>query len=124
MSSVCNHFSPQFTTSQPKIMSAIVSSWQEWVSQALSKLDLLARQDAVRLSRNARIAIYATVGWLALVRMLRYRRVNKMQRKYPYKTRADFKNMTAADATQIQLSIFEVEFPFTAEKALQFALFR
>ena len=45
-------------------------------------------------------------------------------KKFPYKTRADFANMTADEAQAIMRRLFECEFPFTGEKALQFALFR
>lgn len=43
---------------------------------------------------------------------------------FPYTTRASFASMTDSDAQQIQQVDAELEFPFTFEKALQFALFR
>ena len=94
------------------------------ILHALSKLDVLAKQDFINLSTNARIAIYASVGWLALVRLLRYQRRNQKQRQYAYKTHADMKNMTATHAFEIQKYLYDVEFPFTTQKALEFALFR
>lgn len=44
--------------------------------------------------------------------------------QYPYKTPESFANMTADDAYEIAKYTFSLEFPFTTEKAAQFALFR
>ena len=44
--------------------------------------------------------------------------------QYPYKTPESFANMTADDAYEIAKYTLSLEFPFTAEKAAQFALFR
>ncbi|KAF2804935.1 uncharacterized protein BDZ99DRAFT_467159 [Mytilinidion resinicola] len=44
--------------------------------------------------------------------------------KYPYKTRESYSKMTATDAYEIGKYVFSLEFPFTSEKAAQFALFR
>lgn len=44
--------------------------------------------------------------------------------KHPYLTRTSFASMTNEDAFLIQRELGEVEFPFTFEKSLQFALFR
>jgi len=59
-----------------------------------------------------------------LVALLRYRRLHQLLRKYPYSTRSSFATMTNSDAFYIQQALAELEFPFTFEKALQFALFR
>lgn len=55
---------------------------------------------------------------------LRYRRLRSTLRSYPYTARSSFARMTDTDAAAIQTIIGELEFPFTFEKALQFALFR
>ncbi|KAF2401291.1 hypothetical protein EJ06DRAFT_529415, partial [Trichodelitschia bisporula] len=73
---------------------------------------------------SAPILISALLGYILLVRLLRYRALAALHRDYPYKTRASLATMTNADATKIQATVFETEFPFTAEKALQFALFK
>jgi len=64
------------------------------------------------------------VTYLLLVRLLRYRGLRRIQREYNYRTRSSLATMTNDDAWNIQKYIMEQEFPFTSEKALQFALFR
>lgn len=59
-----------------------------------------------------------------LVLFFRHRRLRKTLQKYPYPTRSSFSSMTNEHAFYIQQTIGELEFPFTYEKALQFALFR
>lgn len=61
---------------------------------------------------------------LSVVAFLRYRRLHSTLVKYPYPTRTSFASMTNEDAYLIQQEISELEFPFTFEKSLQFALFR
>ena len=56
--------------------------------------------------------------------LLRNRRLRTTYKTFPYTTRASFAAMTDTDAQQIQQIAAEQEFPFTFEKALQFALFR
>lgn len=56
--------------------------------------------------------------------LLRYQRLRQTLKTFNYTTRRSFSSMTDADAVQIQLTLCEFEFPFTFEKALQFALFR
>ncbi len=56
--------------------------------------------------------------------LLRYDRLRKTLKTFPYKDRASFASMTYDDAFRIQQEIAELEFPFTFTKALQFALFR
>jgi hypothetical protein len=95
---------------------------------AVSALESIPAADRLKsLVKDApvwKLGLGAGLGYLALVRLLRYRKRNSVARKFPYKTRADFKNMTADDAQAIVKLVFEVEFPFLAEKSLQFALFR
>ncbi len=64
------------------------------------------------------------VSYLFLCALLRYRRRDKKHADYPYKTRADFARMTVEHAQQIQEYIYQLEFPWVANKALEFALFK
>lgn len=64
-------------------------------------------------------------AYLTLTLSLRFQRLRSIQAKYhKYSTRASFASMTDHDAWAIQKRILQLEFPFTALKALQFALFR
>jgi len=56
--------------------------------------------------------------------LLRNNRLRTTLETFPYTTRRTFASMTDKDAMRIQQIIGELEFPFTFEKALQFALFR
>ena len=56
--------------------------------------------------------------------LLRNDRLRTTYETFPYTTRASFAFMTDSHAQQIQQIATELEFPFTFEKALQFALFR
>ena len=60
--------------------------------------------------------------YLLLVRSLRFNRANRISKQFP--TRASFASMTIHQASAIQTTLSEIEFPFIFEKALQFALFR
>jgi hypothetical protein len=64
------------------------------------------------------------IGYIGLCRLLRYNVRDGFYAKYPYKTKDDLKKMTAQDAWAIQQRLIATEFPFTYEKALQFALFK
>jgi hypothetical protein len=71
--------------------------------------------------------LYSLLGlaaYLVLASSLRFQRVRKIHRKYPYKTRASMGKMTDHDAFAIQKTIMQMEYPFIVLKALQFALFR
>ena len=59
-----------------------------------------------------------------LIALLRHHRLRKTLETFPYTTRKTFASMTLSDAFHIQQTISELEFPFTFQKALQFALFR
>lgn len=61
------------------------------------------------------------LGYVLLVRQLRSRRVKQKHETYHY---PDLAILTLDDAQQIQLYVYELEFPFIAQKALEFALFR
>ena len=65
------------------------------------------------------LILYPTIIYL-----LRYRRLHHTLKSHPYPTRHSLSTMTNTDAFRIQQTIGELEFPFTFEKALQFALFR
>ncbi|KAL1306713.1 hypothetical protein AAFC00_005381 [Neodothiora populina] len=47
-----------------------------------------------------------------------------MHASFNYHSRESFANMTLEDAQRIQKYLYELEFPFTTQKALEFALFR
>ncbi|KAF1840707.1 uncharacterized protein K460DRAFT_380504 [Cucurbitaria berberidis CBS 394.84] len=64
------------------------------------------------------------VGYIALCRGLRYLRRDRNHAQLPYKTREDFKKMTAEDAWEIVRSFQSLEFPWMTGKALAFALFK
>jgi len=62
--------------------------------------------------------------YLTLVALFRHQRLHQTLEHYPYTTRHSFSSMTNEHAFYIQQILGELEFPFTYEKALQFALFR
>lgn len=59
-----------------------------------------------------------------IVNFLRLHRLRSSRKVFPYTNRTTFSSMTNDDAFRIQQNLVELEFPFTFEKALQFALFR
>ncbi|KAF4157660.1 hypothetical protein CNMCM6069_005434 [Aspergillus lentulus] len=64
-------------------------------------------------------------AYLALTLSLRFQRLRSIKAKYrKYSTRESYASMTDHDAWAIQKQMLQLEFPFTALKALQFALFR
>ncbi|RHZ63632.1 uncharacterized protein CDV56_109149 [Aspergillus thermomutatus] len=64
-------------------------------------------------------------AYLALTLSLRFQRLRSIKARYrKYSTRESFASMTDHDAWAIQKHMLQLEFPFTALKALQFALFR
>ena len=70
------------------------------------------------------IYLILCLSYLTLVAFFRNQRLRSILLKHHYPTRPSFAAMTNEDAYMIQQSIGELEFPFTFEKALQFALFR
>jgi hypothetical protein len=68
------------------------------------------------------LAVFVT--YITLCRGLRYLRRDRKHAQSPYKTREDFKNMTAEDAFQIVNYVQGREFPWISAKALGFALFK
>lgn len=64
------------------------------------------------------------IAYLLLARVLRYRHVNNLARRYGYTSRESLGKMSIQDAYKIQAEIVETEMPFTFRKALGFALFK
>ncbi|KAK8166722.1 hypothetical protein IWX90DRAFT_466108 [Phyllosticta citrichinensis] len=107
-------------------MAQVSASFSEALSsaaiQALASLQGLANKAEPQHPRRA--AAGAFVGYIVLCHALRFRRTRKKLSSYPYRTRADYRHMTTEHAFEIQKYLFELEFPFVASKALEFALFR
>lgn len=85
--------------------------------------------DSFFSSRNPpRIPPYAwllpVILYPLICALLRNQRLRSTLKTYPYTSRRSFSTMSTSDAFRIQQIIAELEFPFTYEKGLQFALFR
>jgi hypothetical protein len=76
------------------------------------------------LGLHVSTGLAALVAYVTLCRGFRYWRRDQKHVQFSYKTREDFKKMTAEDAFQIMKYVYSLEFPFVAGKALAFALFR
>lgn len=76
------------------------------------------------LGSRAAITVAVVAGYIALCRGLRYRRRDSEKARKPYKTREDFKKMTAEEAWDIIRYVQSCEFPWISKKALSFALFK
>ena len=70
------------------------------------------------------VGLAALVVWVSFCRGMRFLRRDTKHAELPYKTREDYKKMTAEDAFEIVKYVQSLEFPFTTGKALAFALFR
>lgn len=68
--------------------------------------------------------LLTVLAYLVLCRLLRFTWMYWKHAQYPYKDRASFAKMTMTDAQDIQWYLYQLEFPFTTQKALEFALFR
>lgn len=79
--------------------------------------------DAV-LSPQVAITVAVVAGYVALCRALRYAKRDKEHAQRPYKSRDDFKKMSAEEAWQIIKYVQSQEFPWMTKKALSFALFK
>jgi hypothetical protein len=77
-----------------------------------------------KLSPRTTTGLAIFVAYVALCRGLRYARRDWRHAQAPYKTREDFRKMTAEDAWGIVRYVLGTEFPFTSGKALAFALFK
>jgi hypothetical protein len=82
--------------------------------------------DVISQSLGSRTATGLTVlvVWVSLCRGLRFVRRDRKHAQTPYKTREDYKKMTAEDAFQIVNYVQGLEFPTVSSKALAFALFK
>jgi hypothetical protein len=76
------------------------------------------------LTSRATAIVGALVTYVALCRGFRYLRRGAKHASYPYKTREDYKKMTAEHAYEIVLYVQSLEFPWTIVKAFSFALFK
>jgi hypothetical protein len=85
-----------------------------------SLMDLLSRNSGL----VAPTGVAVLVAYVTLCRGFRFLRRDMKLAHYPYKTREEFKNMTAEHAYEIVQYVQGLEFPFIATKALAFALFR
>jgi hypothetical protein len=79
---------------------------------------------ASMLTPRATAIVGALVTYAALCRGLRYLHRSTKHAAYPYKTREDYKKMTAEHAYEILLYVQSLEFPWTIMKAFSFALFK
>lgn len=80
---------------------------------------------ATSIKRWPLVISMLSLGYLVLCRLLRFRRLDRMRKKYTrYSTRASLSTMTGHDAQQIMLYLFELEFPEAFRTSLGFALFR
>ncbi|KAI9675794.1 MAG: hypothetical protein M1829_003219 [Trizodia sp. TS-e1964] len=64
------------------------------------------------------------IAYPILVKLLRFRRVEAMHKKFNYPTRQSLSRMTIDDAQAIQSYLAQLEFPKIFQTSLQFALFR
>ncbi|KAH6615010.1 hypothetical protein C7974DRAFT_320671 [Boeremia exigua] len=76
------------------------------------------------MSIRTALIVAVIAVYVALCRSLRYRRRDTELSQRPYRTREDFKKMTAEDAWQILNYVQGCEFPWITGKALSFALFK
>lgn len=90
-----------------------------------------AESDPLRVASQAPPLVFSPylypllcLFYLTLVALLRNRHLRSTLTRCSYTTRSSFAEMTNDDAYSIQRDISELEFPFTFEKSLQFALFR
>lgn len=97
----------------------------------LGKLLALAKNSNVKqaiLDFNARTSkkhvLYAVLGYLAVVRLLRYQRETALRRKYGYHDRASLSKMTTTEAYEIITAVASLEFPRFHTLSLEFGLFK
>lgn len=68
--------------------------------------------------------LVALIAYVALVHALRFRRLQGIHKKHNYTTRESMSHMTDDEAWEIQKTLLQLEFPTTAFKSIQFALFK
>jgi hypothetical protein len=76
------------------------------------------------LATKTMVFIGVLVCYIALRRSLRYLRRNTRHASSPYRTREDFKKMTAEHVFERAYYVQGLEFPWTTGKTLSFVLFR
>lgn len=70
------------------------------------------------------LSVAAIAGYVAFCRLLRYRRRDAEHARRSYQNVEDFQKMSAEEAWEIIFYVTSCEFPWTAKKALSFALFK
>src|SRR5438046_393304 len=70
------------------------------------------------------LLLFMLLAYLVVVRLLRYKRMKDMHKKFNYPTRASFSKMTLDDAHAIHLYLATLEFPQTFSASVFFALFK
>lgn len=70
------------------------------------------------------VLLLLAIGYVMAVSMLRFSRRDNMQAQFGYSDRESLAKMPVETAQKIQHSLFTLEFPFTTQKALEFALFK
>lgn len=83
-----------------------------------------ASHGLVVLSSWTALVVTVLAAYVALCRMLRHTRRDAEHSRRPYRNMEDFQKMSAEDAWEILKYVTSCEFPFTAKKALSFALFK
>lgn len=84
----------------------------------------LSGLSTIPLPKWSRYCLLLLLIYPLIATFLRRNRLRSTLKTFPYTNRRSFSSMTNDDAFRIQQIILELEFPFTFEKALQFALFR
>lgn len=84
----------------------------------------LSELSTIPLPKWSRYYLLLLLIYPLIATFLRRNRLRSTLEAFPYTNRRSFSSMTNDDAFRIQQIILELEFPFTFEKALQFALFR
>lgn len=86
---------------------------------------LLSYLNSVRRYTMYYLPIVAGVSfYLLLVRVLRYRRRDEFQRRFPYKTRDEMASMSLSEASVVMRELALQEFPIMFYGSISFALFK
>lgn len=101
------------------LLAHLPSSVQSGISTLVSSVSAAAADGSWKTA-----AVSLGVGYLVLVQALRFQRERSLRRRFAYPDRASLKNMTVEDAQKIIKELSSLEFPFTNETSLQFALFK
>lgn len=79
---------------------------------------------AALLTSRTSIIVGGVAAYITLCRLLRYARRDREHSQRSYHDVDSFQKMSGEDAWKIIKYVTSCEFPFTAEKALSFALFK